>query len=153
MSQAKNFLKRTVSEILDRSPSTAQMRALWEHFEGRCAYCRKLLDADGRDWHLDHADSGAGNHAGNRVLACGICNGDEKREQGWCEFLRAKASAVDSEHQEALIRAWLEGHARPEQEETPEVANALAELDILIEQFAAKCGELKALRTSVQQRR
>lgn len=153
VSQAKNFLKRTVSEILDRSPSTSQMRALWEHFEGRCAYCRKQLDADGRDWHLDHADSGGGNHAGNRVLACGICNGDEKREQGWREFLRLKAPPLDYEHQEALIRAWLDGHARPKNEETADVAKVLAELDLLIEQFVSKCGELKALRTSVKQGR
>jgi hypothetical protein len=153
VSQAKNVLRRTVSEIMDRSPSAAQMRALWEHFEGRCAYCRKQLEADGRDWHLDHADSGGGNHAGNRVLACGICNGDEKREQGWREFLRVKASLADCEQQEALVREWLEEHARPHGEETAEVTKLLKELDLLIEQFANKCGELKALRTSVKQGR
>ncbi len=127
VSQAKNFMKRTVGEILDRSPSNAQLRALWEHFEGRCAYCRKPLDAEARDWHLDHADSGRGNHAGNRVPACGICNGDEKRERGWHQFLQAKASPSDYDHQEALICEWLDKHARADEDGGAEVKKVLAE--------------------------
>lgn len=153
VSQAKNFMKRTVGEILDRSPSNAQVHALWEHFEGRCAYCRKPLEAGARDWHLDHADSGRGNHAGNRVLACGICNGDEKREQGWREFLRAKASPSEYDRQEILIRAWLDEHARNDEENVAEVMTVLAELDVLVEQFASKCSELKALRRSMRESR
>jgi hypothetical protein len=83
--QAKNRMRRTVAEIVDPGPTNID--PLWEHFEARCAYCGRDLSRSGREGHRDHALPSGGNHLGNLILACGRCNGDEKREQGWREFL------------------------------------------------------------------
>ena len=144
VSQAKNRMNWTVKEILDPGPRSVD--PVWEHFEARCAYCGKELSRDDRDGHVDHADPDGGNGLGNLVLACESCNGDEKREESWHSFLRRKApdDAVFTEREEH-IRAWLEQHPRRSLEDSPEIASARAEIEDLIEEFAAKCAELKEL--------
>jgi len=44
--------------------------ALWEATEGRCGICRKPLDQDGKDTHVDHS------HLTGKVrgILCGKCN-------------------------------------------------------------------------------
>jgi hypothetical protein len=90
--------------------------------------------------------STGGNDLGNLILACASCNGDEKREESWHEFLRRKTpdDALFAE-QEGRIRAWLDQHPRRSTEDSPEIAHVREELEGLIEQFAVKCAELKRL--------
>ncbi len=144
VSQAKNRMHRTFEEILD--PGPRDVDALWEHFDAQCAYCGKGLSRDRREGHIDHADPDGGNGLGNLVLACGSCNGDEKREESWHSFLLIKTpdDAIFAER-EGRIRAWLDQHPRKSAEDSPEIAHVREEIEVLIEQFALKCAELKKL--------
>jgi 5-methylcytosine-specific restriction endonuclease McrA len=144
VSQAKNRMRRTVEEILDPGPRNVD--ALWEHFGAQCAYCGKGLSRDRREGHVDHADPDGGNDLGNLVLACGSCNGDEKREESWHEFLRRKTpDDILFAEREGRIRAWLDQHPRKSAEDSPEIAHVREEFEGLIQQFAVKCAELKRL--------
>jgi len=92
-SQARNAIKRCLKSVIDPKPDKAGIDQLWEHFDARCAYCGQDLDRASREGHVDHliAETDGGcNRLGNRVLSCGTCNGDEKRELDWEEFLAAK---------------------------------------------------------------
>lgn len=137
-------MRRAVDEIVDPGPRSID--GLWQHFEARCAYCGRELRRDRREGHIDHADAPGGNRLGNLVLACGSCNGDEKREESWRHFLRRKTT-VDAEFadRESRILAWFELHSRPQTAESPEIARVRRDIEELIEQFAIKCGELKML--------
>jgi 5-methylcytosine-specific restriction endonuclease McrA len=96
-SYAKNIIRNTLREIVDPVPSEGEILDLWETFGSKCAYCNRPLEQGARQGHIDHLVSTIAdgtNHISNRVLACSRCNGDEKRDQNWIEFLRLKA--VDS---------------------------------------------------------
>ncbi|HVV38256.1 MAG TPA: HNH endonuclease [Acidimicrobiales bacterium] len=143
IAQAKNRMRRTVEEILD--PGPLSIDGLWDHFGAECAYCGKQLSRADREGHVDHAESGGGNHLGNLVLACGACNGDEKRERGWREFLAGKASESSVfASRERRILDWFEANPRTPVNDDADVQRLLAELAELIDEFAAKCSELKA---------
>jgi hypothetical protein len=144
VSQAKNRMRRTVEEILD--PGPRDVDALWGHFGAQCAYCGKTLNRDRREGHVDHAYPDGGNDLGNLVLACGSCNGDEKREEAWHEFLRRKTpdDAIFAER-EGRIHIWLGQHPRKSATDSPEITRVRDEIEGLIEQFAVKCAELKRL--------
>jgi gluconate kinase len=97
ISQAKNTIGRALRGLVDRSPSGTEIARLWRHFESECAYCGKPLNKDDRKAHLDHLDANLvvnRNHISNRVLACNICNGDEKRETDWQKFLAVKCGRM-----------------------------------------------------------
>ena len=143
MAQAKNIMRRAVEEIIDPSPRTAD--PLWEYFDSQCAYCGKELNRGSRDGHIDHAVPNEGNHLGNLLLACGTCNGDEKREQPWREFLRTKASDAEFEEREARILGWFELHRRAPTVRSTDVVRLQEELYELIERFGVECGELKKI--------
>lgn len=88
--QARNAIKRALYGILYPYPSKAQINRVWEFFESHCAYCGKLLNRDRREGHLDHLTSVTRNASAHRpvfVLACGECNGDQKREKDWETYL------------------------------------------------------------------
>lgn len=94
-SQAKNAIRRALSGVVDQHPSATQIHSIWQHFADACAYCGNQLIRGRRDGHIDHlipTGSGGSNALGNRVLACGVCNGDEKRDEHWEGFLRRKAT-------------------------------------------------------------
>lgn len=142
--QAKNIMRRCLNELLD--PSPASIDAVWQHFESRCAYCRRELDRDLREGHMDHADVGGGNQLGNLVLSCGACNGDEKRDAPWREFLLKKApTQADFVEREARILNWFEQHPTEALVQTPEIKQAAGEIEALIDAFGTKCTELKKL--------
>ena len=146
ISQAKNLMRRAAEEILDPGPRSVD--AVWEFFDARCAYCGRDLDRGEREGHTDHAEPDGGNHLGNLVLACGACNGDEKREMGWREFLRLKAASDESYRlREARILEWFALHPRLAAQTSPDVVRIRAEIEQLVDAFGAKCNELKdALR-------
>jgi hypothetical protein len=110
-SMAKNKIKRCLGAILDPHPDLVAVGQLWDHFGSKCAYCGITLDRHSRQGHLDHAVSTAlsgGNSIYSNVLACGRCNGDEKREESWETFLAKKCpSAEILSHRRARIRKWL----------------------------------------------
>lgn len=76
VSNAKNGMARAVDSILDPWPTSKD--PIWDFFGSECAYCGVKLVEGERLGHIDHAAPKAGNHMGNLVLACSVCNGDEK---------------------------------------------------------------------------
>lgn len=144
VAQAKNTMRRAIEEIVD--PGPRNIDALWVHFGSRCGYCGTKLRRDKREGHADHAEPVGGNHLGNLVLACGSCNGDEKRDEPWREFLRKKAPdrAVLAERERCIL-AWFELHPPPRTGDSAEILDVRKELESVIQQFAVKCDELKKL--------
>jgi len=108
--KAKNAMRRAVEDLLSRPLTEREKELIWRYFDSRCAYCSKLVDRVARHGHMDHLDcsaDGGGNYIRNRVLACKECNGNEKREQDWQEFLKSKCHDRDSFKQRRnKIRAW-----------------------------------------------
>jgi hypothetical protein len=94
-SRAKNSIRRALFGIVDPHPNASQIDQIWSFFDSSCAYCGRRLVRGNRDAHIDHlvsTVSGGTNALANFVLACGICNGDEKREKDWQSFLGKKAA-------------------------------------------------------------
>jgi hypothetical protein len=93
-SAAKNAIRRALLGVIDPYPNATQIHRIWTYFESSCAYCSRSLVRGDRDAHIDHLvapGAGGSNALANFVLSCGICNGDEKREENWQSFLRRKA--------------------------------------------------------------
>ncbi len=137
LSRAKNAMRRALSDLTDPLPSREGQLAMRRHFEDRCAYCS--ASAGLREGHIDHADKNGGNSIGNLILACGKCNGDEKREAHWEEFLRKKCGEDRAalEERQRRIRAWMDAHPRTPGPSTPELVEAIASAHLAIESFAA----------------
>jgi hypothetical protein len=111
VSQAKNNFRRALWRLVDKNPSKSDIARLWRHFESACAYCGKPLKKEDRNGHLDHLNSNRlvnRNHISNRVLACNICNGDEKREGDWQKFLALKCGQDEAGYviRSSRIREW-----------------------------------------------
>ncbi len=110
-SMAKNKIRRSLAAILDPHPSAKEVERLWAYFGSSCAYCGLELLRESRIGHLDHVSAsafGGSNSIHNHVLSCARCNGDEKREMCWEEFLKVKCpetSAAQERH--ARISNWL----------------------------------------------
>jgi hypothetical protein len=78
------------------------------------------------------------------VLACGSCNGDEKRETAWRAFLSQKAGDKAAyRERESRILEWFALHPRPASRGSADVLRIREEIDELIATFGAKCAELK----------
>jgi hypothetical protein len=90
---AKNAMHRSIEALYCRPLNNYEKELIWEYFRSRCAYCDKQIDREHRHGHMDHLEcstSGGTNYVRNRVLACKECNGNEKREQCWQDFIKAK---------------------------------------------------------------
>jgi hypothetical protein len=95
LSVAKNAMHRAIEELFCRKLTTQEKDQIWKYFNSRCAYCDKQINRELRHGHMDHLDCSAnsgGNYIRNRVLACKECNGNEKRERDWREFLKSKCA-------------------------------------------------------------
>jgi hypothetical protein len=93
-SKAKNAIRRALFAEIEGALSRSDKLKVWKFFQLSCAYCGHEMDPSGREGHMDHLESrsaGGTDHISNTVLACRICNGDEKREMHWEEFLRKKS--------------------------------------------------------------
>lgn len=144
VAQAQNTMRRTIREILDPGPSRAEFDELWAFFDNSCAYCG--VDVERRSAHLDHAEPQDGNHLGNRVLSCGRCNGDEKRERRWLEFLNEKAAGPELSLRRSRIEEWMTKHPRPTTDRvTDEVRKQEQLLEELVSRFGDECKKLKGL--------
>ncbi len=99
-SMAKNQMARAIYAIAVPPPAKDAVEAIWKHFKSRCAYCDKRLTRNSRKAHLDHLVSiseGGNNDRHNLVLSCSICNGDEKLDRPWREFLEEKTENLSTE--------------------------------------------------------
>jgi len=144
VSQAKNIMRRAISEIVDPGLTTSEKEALWEHFRSCCAFCEASIERASRTGHIDHLNSDGGNGPSNRVLACARCNGDEKRERSWQEFLVEKsADAGVLAERRARIEEWVAQHTRQVAETSPAVAAAYREAEQIIDEFHAACTKLR----------
>lgn len=137
------MMRRATEEIVDPGPRSVDQ--LWEFFNGRCVYCGRELNRGLREGHVDHAESAGGNHLGNLVLACGGCNGDEKREADWRVFLSLKAGDDEAtfREREARILRWFALNPSPAARASAEVTRIRGEVDELVAAFGAKCAELR----------
>ena len=94
----RNIIRRGLIELVDPSPDKDDVTLVWIHFDSSCAYCGRPLKREAREGRIDHSrasSQGGANAIGNRVLACGPCNDDEKLDQHWEAFLRVKVEADD----------------------------------------------------------
>jgi HNH endonuclease len=111
---AKNQMRRCLRAIIDPHPTTAEIAELWEYFQRSCAYCGGVLSHSDRTGQLDHVvahSKGGTNSIFNHVLSCGPCNGDEKREQHWENFLAQQESNVEVQKmRHSRIKFWLDRH-------------------------------------------
>ena len=115
--QAKNAIKRALYEIADPAPNRSEDRTIRAFFKNNCAYCGINLPPEGRTGHIDHLvprQSGGTNHISNLVLACNICNGDEKLDLDWRSFIQQKVpNATERQERIARIEKWIADKGGP----------------------------------------
>ena len=153
-SMAKNQIKRSLLQIIDTHPNKSQKQQVWNYFDNKCAYCDIVIDPNSRKGHLDHLQAvkdGGTNEIYNFVLACNICNGDEKREMPWREFLINKCQNLpDSVYVKRLvhIETWHQKSLISQLD-----ADILSQNDAIIEtaqaSFDKSIKQMRALRDSM----
>lgn len=113
-SYVKNIIQRSLREIVDPSPSSKEKQTIWDFFNSKCAYCGKKLRKERREGHIDHLVPDGTNQLRNRVLSCADCNGDEKRDKPWKEFLAQKCSnkQIEAERKSKILQ-WQSTHEAP----------------------------------------
>lgn len=145
--QIKNFVRRSLRELVDPSPNKDAVTTIWAFFENRCAYCNCVLLRENKEGHIDHlvsASQAGANHISNRVLSCAKCNEKEKLDRDWREFLRSKAPAdEDFRSREARILRWVESAAAAHPLDPALIAEAFAAASEVNELFDSR---YKALR-------
>jgi len=138
-SQARNAIKKSLKALVDPKPTKEEKEQIWRYFENECGYCGCSLDPKGRQAHLDHliADAdGGSNRLCNLILTCAICNGDEKRELAWQEFLLQKCNDETPEYfdrYEKIIN-WFElqdGTAMISEEQKEDIDTAFNKINVL----------------------
>lgn len=112
LSMAKNQLRKALLTVAYPWPSKMQIEEMRSYFKHCCAYCGVPIDPNRRIGHLDHIVSlaeGGTNNVHNLVLACRTCNGDEKREKHWEDFLREKCGSDTNTYtiRNAHVRSWI----------------------------------------------
>jgi len=145
-SQAKNAIFKALLEIIDPPLKPTEERRIRAFFENRCAYCSREIPPAERTGHIDHLiprQQGGTNHPSNLVLACNICNGDEKLDQRWQDFIAQKV-LDHAQRKERIdrIEAWIsqEGGAITMSEQTQGIireahSRVVKVLDIEIKQL------------------
>jgi hypothetical protein len=105
------MIRRALQAVVDPEPTKKEICSLWEYFGSSCAYCGLSLKKENREGHIDHlvsATKDGVNHISNRVLSCSICNGDEKGESHWLEFLTHKVKEPSLfESRKSRIEKWI----------------------------------------------
>lgn len=105
-SQARNFVRRSLTAILDPLPSQTELDEIWRYFKSRCAYCGVSIQRSSRRGHIDHLRPADSNEIHNLVLACAICN-EKRRDRPWREFLGAVTGSLRSNStRKARIEVW-----------------------------------------------
>ena len=112
-SQARNAIKRSLKALIDPKISKADKTTIWQYFENSCAYCGFGLNPNERKAHIDHVipeSEGGSNRLCNLILSCSTCNGDEKRDMPWQDFLATKYDVKSKKYKQRYdkITAWFE---------------------------------------------
>jgi HNH endonuclease len=150
LSQAKNTIRRALWRLVDRNPNKTEITRLWRHFQSECAYCGRPLIKGDRKAHIDHLDANRSvnrNHVSNRVLACNICNGDEKRDSDWEKFLAQKCGDDVAAYviRSSKIREWQQQCGIPSEVDTA----VIAEVERAVQECNAKleleCSRIRQL--------
>lgn len=147
--QARNAIRKALVEIIGPKPRKREIEAMWEHFESRCAFCGADLKRSDRKGHADHlvpAAAGGHNHISNRVLACATCNGDEKLDQDWVQFLEQAPAQEDVATRKERILAWQQKHHAECSVEDSDLAEALLAAEAAIQAFNGACDHVRAVR-------
>ena len=110
VSSVKNSIKRNLSRIISKSPTSKERKEIILFFDNKCAYCGK--DLSNEKGHLDHLityDNYFINDKYNRVLACLKCNSYEKRDKKWDVFLEEKCGGKNKTYFErkTKIENWI----------------------------------------------
>lgn len=153
-SMAKNQIKRSLLQVIDTHPNKSQKQQVWNYFDNKCAYCNIVIEPNSRKGHLDHLHAvrdGGSNDVYNFVLACNICNGDEKREMPWREFLVIKCQNLpNSVYVERLVHIenWHQKSLMSQLD-----ADLVFQVDAIIEtaqaSFENSIKQMRALRDSM----
>jgi len=150
-SQARNAIRKALVGIIDPKPRMTDLDAMWDHFQSSCAFCSTSLLRASRKGHADHlipSTHGGRNHVFNRVLACATCNGDEKLDGGWVDFLRIKTPDDEPEftRRKTRIDAWQESRRAQCRVSNETVAAALIAVDEALVAFNQACAKVRTLR-------
>lgn len=150
-SMAKNRIKRSLNAILDPHPTPDEVARIWTHFQSSCAYCGLTIHQGSRDGHLDHAVStalGGTNSVHSHVLACGRCNGDEKREESWESFLPKKCPTQEVlAARRTRICEWLAlGVVETQPADAERRRRAMEIIDQALASFDTSVAEMRRLR-------
>ena len=111
--QARNAIWRALLYVAGVRFNKNYQKCCRHHFGNKCAYCGKKIEEGSRKGHYDHAVAVASSSdTFHLVYACGKCNGDEKRERNWQDFLRGKCKK-ETLYQRRLktIEKWLSGES------------------------------------------
>jgi hypothetical protein len=144
VSQAKNIMRRAISEIVDSGLTQSEKDRLWLHFDAKCAFCAEPIERFSRTGHVDHLETDGGNGPRNRVLACARCNGDEKRDRDWREFLKEKSDGTEALAQRrSVIDSWVAAHPQRPPLNSTELEEALQDAERIVEAFHSACHRLR----------
>jgi CRISPR/Cas system Type II protein with McrA/HNH and RuvC-like nuclease domain len=148
--QVKCIIRRGLRNLIDPELTRNQKNEIWASFNSQCAYCGTALNQKLREGHIDHLVSesaGGKNCAFNRVLACAPCNGNEKRETDWKEFLKSKCSNEEVfQTRLQKIMAWQFSNPASKSIE-PEIENIVREeIEQLTIAFDKACSRIKSAR-------
>jgi hypothetical protein len=150
-SYAKNVIRRALRSVVDAEPDNHDVSRMWKHFESTCAYCGHLLIKTNREGQADHlvsATRGGINHISNRVLSCPPCNGDEKRDEDWLEFLRKKNPDSNVfETRRRRVESWVVAQA-PSQMVAIDMGQLNREIERAVSAFDAAIANLRQKRSS-----
>ncbi len=141
-SQTKNMIRKSLLGIIDPDPSKEDITRLWEFFESKCAYCGTKINRKTRQGI---------NHISNRVLSCGYCNGDEKRDTHWAEFIIDKYASNPTVAKKRIdkIKEWRNMHKEPKLDS--ELRNKAEELtNHVYLRYNSAVRDLKKLRIDAQ---
>lgn len=124
---AKNIAARCLRNIVDPVPTNKERAVVWEYFGNCCAYCGIEMNPADRVGQLDHVipvSEGGSNHLTNFVLSCPQCNGGDKRDMDWVEFIDTKTDGGVAARKQR-IEEWISQGSPAERRLTHEQLIAL----------------------------
>lgn len=149
--KARNAIREALTGILDPQPTKPEIAAMWEHFDHKCAFCRRPLNPakpkDKTDY-LIAKSCGGRNHLFNRVLSCAKCRGGHSLKYPW-EDLLERVRCFDDEDidtRKKRIEEWQQLHRDHQGVQESQIAEALREADKVIAAFHQACDSVRALR-------
>lgn len=147
----RNAIRKVLWELIDRPPIDQEKLLVWTFFNSSCAYCGRVLERGARTGSLDHLvprARGGSNQLANIVLACLSCNGDERRDELWSQFLRRRCGrSAEEASRRALIERWIGLNGGEEMQHDEELAALCEPYRIAaVEAFNSACAAIRRVR-------